>query len=221
LANELAAAGGAVERLAGAEPPETLLARANEQVCAALRQGGRLTGRVSIPDDTHPVRTGGRGIAVARYARYALAASILLALGLSAVWVLNRPAPPSRLAEAPETAPAARRTSAPTGRTGAGTGLEEDETPDARQATVVAEAGQPDARPSPARARARRPYRYRSHVEAALCDDTHYVHRAVILPRRSSPRSEPGLEIGRLLSAFEEFDTSRPKRSTGRGPDGE
>jgi hypothetical protein len=219
VADQLAGVTETLRGLGDGEPPEALLARANEQVGASLRQGGALTGRVSIPDDDGPICAVRGATFLARYARYALAASILLALGLTAVWVLNRPAPSSQLADVAKPGPAAPRPTAPAGRPGPTAGGSQGEAMPARRATVLADTGRSDAEPPPARTRAR-PYRYRSYVDAALCDDPHYVHRAVVLPRRRSSKPERGLEIGRLLSAFEEFDTSRRTRSTNRGPDG-
>lgn len=218
LADRLMTTAGTLRSLSMLEPDEKLVNGATEQALHALREGGKFTGRVSIPDDPVPYHTT-RGAAVrSRYVRYALAASVFLAFGLCGLWVLRQP---QRFQVAQVAVPAATDNAAPVvaaaasdqSNKGLGGAAE------IKERLAAADEKSPEASFRPEGRRRQTP-RYRSHVEAALCDDTHYVHRAVILPGRRPAEPVAGREIGRLLSVFEEFDNSRPSESTGRRPNG-
>jgi len=220
LADRLMTTTQALRSLSMLEPDESLANRAKEQVLQALRDGGKFTDRVSIPDDLGPDQTIPGAAVWSRYARYAMAASVFLAFGLCGLWVLRQPQR-SQLADV--AIPTA------TGDVPPVVEVEPSVLPDDEGPEELAEiperlaATADEETPEPGSRRAgwsRQTPRYRSHVEAALCDDTHYVHRAVILPDRRSSEPAAGREIGRLLSVFEGFDSSRPSGSTERRPNG-
>lgn len=219
LADRLMTTTGTLRSLSMLEPDDKLVNRATEQALQALREGGKFTGRVSIPDDPEPDQTIPGAAVWSRYVRYALAASVFLAFGLCGLWVLRQPqrfqvAQVAIPAAADDAAPAVEAASSILSGKGSGAVAETTE-----RLAATGDEELPDAGSSRA-GWSRQTPRYRSHVEAALCDDTHYVHRAVILPGRRSSGPGAGREIGRLLSVFEGFDSSRPSGSTERRPNG-
>lgn len=216
LADRLLAVSGTLRSLSSMNPGDDLAERADSQALGALREGAKLTGRVSIPDEPEPARRTTSRVKWHRYARYAAAAVVFIAFGLFGLSTLRGPQGP-RVAQQVESdppsvgLPAAAFT--PPGPSDA------EVRPDER----VADAGpvQPAIDEPKRERRSRRPCRYRSHVEAAACDDTHCIHRAVIVPRRRFPLPDAANEFGLVWSAFRGFDSSRSSGSTTARQNGE
>jgi hypothetical protein len=89
LADRLMVVTNGLDGLAGAEPPTPLEERAHAQALEALKDGGRLTGRVMIEDEAGPEPPSPLVIWWNRTGRLATAACILFALAFYAV--IHRP----------------------------------------------------------------------------------------------------------------------------------
>ncbi len=216
VADRLLAVSGTLGSLSSMDPGDDLAERADTQALGALREGAKLTGRVSIPDEPEPThRTTGR-VNWHRYARYAAAAAVFIAFGLFGLSSLRGPQGP-RVAQQAESGPppvslptvAPRPFAPPDIEAGPGERLA-----DAGPVEPVIDV------PKRAR-RSRRTCGYRSHVEAAMCDDTHCIHRAVIVPRRRSSLPDAANKFGLVWSALRAFDSSRSSESTVHRQNGE
>lgn len=216
LAKRLMAVSASLASLGELEPETTLADRAHHRVLTALADGARLTGRVEIPDE--PVELN-PGFGAMPWRRYAVAASVALALGASGFLAFQAaqdgPIQRSRVnqwtgiteepAPQPPVQPQLREAD---GRSDEPVAAAEITVTDARDSE------QPDDLPSPMNsdepvltedavadsfspqgvgntrtvrsARKRRSWvcEHDTVEEAALCNNPHGVHQAVVLPRR-------------------------------------
>ena len=216
VADRLLAVSGTLRSLSSMDPDDDLAERADSQALGALREGAELTGRISIPDEPEPVNhTTGR-VKWHRYARYAAAAVVLIAFGLFGLSSLRGPQGPRVARQVESDLPSVSLPDAAFRPSGSS---DPDVQPDER----VADAGPAQlAVDEPKRERrSRRPCRYRSHIEAAACDDTYCIHRAVIVPHRRSPLPDAANKFGLVWTAFRAFDISSSSGSTAPRQDDE
>jgi hypothetical protein len=191
-------------QLSALEPTKILRETADQRTRQVLRSGGRLTGRVAIPDEDEPLKQSRLEGFWRMNRRYAAAAAILILAGLAGVSEITRrssgPAQRAWESESPAAHPPMPLPDPSVGAGGSGeiaenlSGLTPNETP----AVEVAA-----ARPT-AEVRQAVPCRFQSHVEAAQWDDPSCVPTA--FPIRA-PR-----EVGLLRW----FDNSPPARPTAR-----
>lgn len=190
LADRLSDAVSALGELGKADPPADLRERAERQAMAAIEAGAELTGRVDIPDleELDEIPTGQRWWW--RSARYAVAATILLAF--ATYWVARITPVGVPGLTGPETWDGSSMVTAPENRQPANTGrstspLIDETDPDVRMATVSPD-GEP---PMPDTA-----CRHRSNLERAMCDKESCVRRALILSNSQRRRPAWRQKIG-------------------------
>ncbi len=210
LADQLLGVSTALRCLSASKPDVNLADRADAQALTALREGAKLTGRVSIPDEPEPIPTAPARGGWSRLAQYAAAAAVFIAVGLFGLLELRgpqdptitgRPEPPrARIALSPVQPQPVEPTEVP---------VEPDE-----RIAQVSRSVEPAVDVATGDRRSRRTCRHHSHVEAALCDDTHCIHRALILPRRRSTVPKTTGDLQRMWAAFRGFDSTHPPGST-------
>ncbi len=190
LADRLLDAAGALRELGKADPPPDLFERAGRQAMAAIEAGAELTGRVDVLDveELDEILTGPRWWW--RPARYAVAATILLAF--ASYWVARFTPAGAPVLTGPKTWDGPSMVTAPENRQPANAGrsnspLIDDSEPDERMATVS-----PDGdTPMPDTA-----CRHRSNLERAMCDKESCVRRALILSNSQRRRPAWRQKIG-------------------------
>ncbi len=208
----LLAVSSSLAELGDLEPETALADRADHRVLAALSDGARMTGRVDIPDEPDVATTGSAAVP---WRRYAVAASIVLALGAYAFvsFQLGQDGPIERstvnqctgITDEPAPQPAGQRLEAPSEDGPLEAVVAVGELPDSEQAddsaspididkqvageeVVVDSVSPADSahRRNVPVARKRRSWvcEHETVEEAALCNNPHGVHQAVVLPRR-------------------------------------
>lgn len=209
LADQLLGVGSALRQMSAAELDGDLASRADAQAMEALRAGGRLTGRVDIPDEPEPSTedSPSRGWRPPR--RYAMAAAILLAVG---VYFTIRSGDAEQSPPIQQDQVAAESSNQDPGR---------NARPDASSPSdpdAPASADKPDG-DSPGAAVADKDgatdesavCQHRTHLEAAMCEKNHALHRVTPLPGR---RPRPARAREPLEGPMNAIDKSSPKGST-------
>lgn len=224
LADRLQSITDSLCSMSDVEPDGDLQGRADAQAKQALAEGARITGRVTIPEESERLPVAVRGHRWSTWLRYsglAAAAAILVGFGLywSAV-LASRDG--GQLANTVNSPNEQRRITPQTARP------EDAEPGDAAEGGDAADeraSGEPDERLADGRGdggidpvlpRQRRPRmrvcRHYSHVEAAQCENPTCIHRATVLP----DVRQRDLGWGQAL-----FDMPRHTMSTGQGDGGE
>ena len=210
LADQLLGIGDGLCSLAGAELPETLGPAANSQLEKALRDGARLTGRISVA--TEPDAEAWSTGPPSRYRSlpYAAAACIALVAGLMAIWgasgtgdQLAGTKPGNSIGESPSS----------TGDVPLMAPLQQ---PLPSLVTEVQPTTPTEAEtPGDGVGSGHDGCRHTSEVDALMCERGHPIERAVQLPRR--PQRKPS----RAGKPPEPIDNSRTTMSTMQKPDGQ
>ncbi len=224
LADGLLKVSRELRAMSEAGPSERLFANANVQVLAALREGANLTGRVAIPEELDGLETGIAGLLVGsnrtewyRYARYAAAAVILIAVGLAGFTRLYGPEGP-KVAEKLE--PAVSEPPSPSIAPDPADGVPDEIQLEERLAVVSQPHDESAIEPTEQGRRTPRACRHRSHVEAAMCEKAHCIRRAIILPGRrlttlaNQPAGGHASDVGWVWSALGGFDSPPATDST-------
>ena len=226
LADRILAVSAMLRGLSQLEPDAGLGSGADAQALAALREGARLTGRVSIPEEPEqepagfgPPGADSRGAGARllrhRYGALAAAAAIVLVVGLFAAGRAHWRTPPSGGASdhllAHDVAPSSG--SHPTATTVARNDTMKPAGSDSDGRAEVGAVATVAARKRPSRSVCR----HRSPLEAAMCDNAHALHRVVTLPGRRRPHAPPPPGVREdPHGTMEAFDNSPSGRSTGR-----
>lgn len=215
LAERLLAVSGTLRSLSAVEPDSELRERADAQARSALREGARLTGRVSIPDEPEVLPSACTTVPWLRYGRYAAAAAIVLAAGLTVPKLLGPRSPPRVTSSGPVEVPPApidrgsRQASAGDGRREPTGEAQTQAAPGSEPVEVLTDA----ASETPHRTVCR----HQSPIEAAMCDKPHVLHRVVTLPAQRTPRGKAPRSIGDSLDgSMQAIDKSGSSGSTGR-----
>lgn len=201
LADQVQSVVGLLRGLSEAEPGERLIYRANQQTEAALAAGAPLTGRVVIPEAVDLTLSPGAASRRFPIARFAAAAVIVLVVGVYALLATSGPlnpgeSPSKRLAlhpVLPIDEPTQARgavdvvgqqtevTSAPVGGIDDPSAGDPAKLPVGNLADAVVRGGGVD---EPVQDRPTACH-HRTRMEAAMCDNPHSVHTAIVLPKRA------------------------------------
>lgn len=215
LAERLLAVSGTLRSLSAVEPDSELRHRADVQALTALREGGRLSGRVSIPDEPEVLPSTRMSVPWLRYGRYAAAAAIVLVVGLVGPRLIGPRSPSSVTSRGRgEVSPApidgaSRHTLVGDGR--------REPTGEGNTRTAAATEPEEVLVGAAAETPTRTICRHESPIEAAMCDKPHVLHRVVTLPARRAPRVRPPRSTGDPLEgSVQAIDRSGSNGSTGR-----
>jgi hypothetical protein len=215
LAERLLAVSGTLQSLSLLEPDSEVRERADAQALTALREGARLTGRVSIPDEPEVMPSARTGVPWLRYGRYAAAAAIVLAVGLVVPKLIGPRSLPRVTSSGPVEVPPA-----PIDHGSQQASADDDRTePTGEAQTQAAPGSEPDEVLAGAASETSRPTvcRHRSPIEAAMCDKPHVLHRVVTLPAQRTPHGRTPPSIGDSLEgSMQAIDKSGSSGSTGR-----
>ena len=204
VADRLLHTSNALETLGPKDASPDLLEAARAQAINALRDGARLTGRVEIPDEPAVHVTP----AWYRYARYAVAAAIVLAVGLLGISAYVGDVR-EQLVEGKPPPPDSWVVNERSGERGVMLPHEEpsrigpEPTPSPERAVSLTAASD-DAAPF-AQPRIRR---HRSHIEAALADGHRGAQAAVVLP----DTSQRDLGWGRVFDKSYRLMSTKPSQ---------
>ena len=225
LADELLSVSEGLRCLSASEPDVDLSDQAKAQALTALHEGARLTGRVSVPEEPEPVLTAPARGDWGRFARYAAAAAVFIAVGLFGIVELRSPhgRMASESAELPPTRIALDSVEPEAGQLERGPADSMERIAKAKPPDQGGASASHDPRVTRAdtrRAISRRTCRHHSHIEAAQCDDPHCIHRAVILRRRRAATPSATQELQQVWAAVRGFDTPGPSESTTSGRNG-
>ncbi len=191
LADSLLVVSAGLGALGRDEPSRSLVQAANDQAKAALAAGGRMTGRVDVPDEPERAHTPTRRVLAFPATWLAAAASVAIFVGLFGAWWLIRS--PDGMAQdrvtERATVPHTNHNARPDAKPG-------PKQADFKTGERLAEV---DDAPNTEHSQRVRICNHADHLDAAMCDRIDAVHRAAIPPVRSRDRRprldtpEPGV----------------------------
>ncbi len=209
LADRLQAVSNSLASLSALEPVDGLVKAAQDQTRRALAEGAKLTGRVTIPDETEPVTGAAISVPWVRLTRYAAAASVVIAATLYSLSRSGPDVPPP----SPRPEQIAVHTQPPVERKQP---VEIADRPESRTSETVVDAEETGTAPAPAAmafgspgARRQRVCRHRSPFEAALCERPHAMHRAMLPATQRGQGSE---SVWWLIDNSHSTVNTRPQR---------